>query len=93
MADYSHHHAHREPRASHEAGSTRLGWLLAALAVLMTAVLAWVWTQQQSVPSTLPGAAPVERPAIPAPSPASTALAPAPPSAAVAAAGDTRPMR
>jgi len=94
MADYSHHHVYRVARRSHEAGAQRLGWLLAALAVLMLAILAWVWMQQRSVQSA-PTAQPASayRPQAAVPAPVRTTPIATPPSAAVAAAGDTRPLR
>ena len=58
MADYSLHHS---PRPSRHA--IRNGWALTALAAVMIAALAWVWTEQQSaqmLPQTTeaPAAAP-----------------------------------
>jgi len=92
MADYSHHDAYRVARRLHEAGAQRLGWLLATLAVLMVAILAWVWTQQRfAQPQPQPASA--YRPQVAAPAPVRTTPIPTPLNAAVAAAGDTRPVR
>lgn len=82
MADYSHLHAHPVPRPAPGADQPHFGWVITALAAVILAATAWIWSQQQTVDSPLPG--PVGQ----------TAAAPAPPaSQAVAAAGDTRAPR